>query len=109
MRRLTWLLAAILVTAACSSDPAPDPGPRFDNGEQAEITCMMHQPHAPGARYTDEALRRTDESMALLRYYTANGRKSYCDGAGPTDIDRSWIRLYVQLGADESNVASLIG
>ncbi|QXV63356.1 hypothetical protein CVV72_33240 [Amycolatopsis sp. TNS106] len=95
------------VVTACSG-AAPDPDPRFDDettgGVATELTCMKHQPRAPGPRYTDEKLRRTDETLALLRYYTANGAKPYCDGSGPTDIDRQWVDLYVGLGADAGNV-----
>lgn len=108
------VLAALLggVVAACGV-AAPDSGPRFDdettNGAVRDLTCMKHQPQPPGARYTDDTARRTDESMGVLRYYTANGAKPYCDGQGPTDIDREWVEVYVELGADRKNVAALLG
>ncbi|WP_231104654.1 hypothetical protein [Haloechinothrix halophila] len=51
-------------------------------------------------------MRRSEETMTLLRYYTSHGRKPYCDGAGPTDVDRAWARLYVELGADPSNLGA---
>ncbi|GAB3718269.1 hypothetical protein GCM10027598_29850 [Amycolatopsis oliviviridis] len=95
------------VVAACSGS-SPDPGPRFDdetaNGVVTELTCMKHQPRAPGPRYTDDNIRRTDETLALLRYYTANGAKPYCDGNELTEIDRQWIDVYLGLGADEAKV-----
>ncbi|OXM45707.1 hypothetical protein [Amycolatopsis alba] len=95
------------IVTACSGT-APDPGPRFDdetvNGAMTELTCIKHQPRPPGPRYTDDTLRRTDETFALLRYYTANGAKPYCDGNDVTDVDRQWIDLYVRLGADEKNI-----
>ncbi|MFK0251851.1 hypothetical protein ACIQUM_44740 [Amycolatopsis azurea] len=101
----TLLFLAVVV--ACSGT-APGTGPRFDDettdGVATELTCMKHQPQAPGPRYTDETLRRTDETLALLRYYTANGAKPYCDGNDVTDIDRRWIDLYIALGADAEKV-----
>nr|AXL05641.1 hypothetical protein [uncultured bacterium] len=112
MPRLRNLVVSVLlctVVTACAE--APDPGPRFDDettGGTGDLTCMKHQPHAPGARYTDDTRRRTDETFALLSYYTTNGAKPYCDGAGPTAVDRQWIDLYVRFGADRENVASLL-
>ncbi|RSM80026.1 hypothetical protein DMH04_31010 [Kibdelosporangium aridum] len=111
-RHLVAFLAFLLIGAAACTDAGPDPGPRFDNeaadGVVTELTCMKHQPQGPGARYTDETLRRIDETLALLRYYTANGAKPYCDGKGLTDIDRQWVDIYVRLGADKGNVAALL-
>lgn len=101
---LVSALAAALLTAGCST--APDP--RFADEGLREISCMAHQPEAPGPRYTDPARRRTGEVLPLLRYYTANGAKPYCDGAGPTDIDKRWARLYAELGADATKVAALL-
>lgn len=103
MRRTTCLLLVALA-AGCTSEP---PDPRFDD-ESAELTCMRHQPEPPGPRYTDESTRRTDDTLVLLRYYTANGTKRYCDDNGPTDTDRAWLRLYVDLGADRANIAPLL-
>jgi hypothetical protein len=103
----TLLLGAVACTAA-----APDPGPRFADettgGTVRKLTCMAHQPAPPGARYTDATLRRTGETLALLRYYTANGGRPYCDGGRPTDVDRQWVDLYVRLGADRENVSALL-
>ncbi|MEU3769229.1 hypothetical protein AB0E55_29605 [Amycolatopsis keratiniphila] len=100
-------LVFLAVVVACS-EKAPDAGPRFDDettdGVVTELTCMKHQPEAPGPRYTDDSLRRTDEALALLRYYTANGAKPYCDGNDVTGIDRQWIDVYLALGADEEKV-----
>ncbi|MFE5508670.1 hypothetical protein ACFQ73_39240 [Amycolatopsis japonica] len=100
-------LVFLAVVVACS-EKGPDTGPRFDDettdGVVTELTCMKHQPRAPGARYTDDSIRRTDETLALLRYYTANGAKPYCDGNDVTDIDRQWIDVYLALGADEEKV-----
>jgi hypothetical protein len=106
------VVAALLLGAVACTESAPDPGPRFDDettgGAVRELDCMKHQPRPPGTRYTDDTLKRTNETLALLRYYTANGGKPYCDGDGPTDVDRQWIDLYVRLGADRDNVAPLL-
>lgn len=102
------LIALLLTLSACSSSP-PDPGPKFDDEGQAQLTCMKHQPAAPGPRYTDDTLRRTEDSLALLKYYTANGRKPFCDAGPATETDRAWAQLYVRLGADRTNVAPLAG
>jgi hypothetical protein len=107
------VLTALLFGAvtACAVD-APDPGPSFDDettgGVARDLTCMKHQSQPPGIRYTDHTARRTDKNLALLRYYTANSAKPYCDGHGPTDIDRQWLGIYVGLGADRKNVAALL-
>ncbi|WP_235783659.1 hypothetical protein [Amycolatopsis orientalis] len=99
------------VATACAVTAA-DSGPRFDDestdGAAVELSCMKHQPQAPGSRYTDASHRRTDELLALLRYYTANGGKPYCDGKSVTDVDRQWVDLYLQLGADRGNVTALV-
>jgi hypothetical protein len=105
MRPYVVLCAAVLV--ACSGEP--DPGPLFDNEGAGDITCLTHQASPPGARYGDEELRRTDEVMPLLRYYTAHGRKPFCDAEPATATDRAWAELYVTLGADRGNVANLLG
>jgi hypothetical protein len=99
-------LSTILLVAGCSTEQA-DPGPKFkDDGRK--IACMAHQPAKPGARYTDADLRRTDETLPVLRYYTTNAEKPYCDGKPPTEIDKAWGTLYVNLGADRKNVETLL-
>lgn len=112
-RRLRRAVLTALLFGAVAACTAPDPGRRFDDettgGAVRELTCMKHQPQPPGTRYTDDTTRRTGETLALLRYYTANGAKPYCDGHGPTDIDRQWVDIYVSLGADRKNVAALLG
>ncbi|MFJ8963256.1 hypothetical protein ACIRG5_28100 [Lentzea sp. NPDC102401] len=107
MRFLIPLLCGAAVLTACTT--TPDPGPVFDNENGKELTCLSHQPQAPGPRYTDEAMRSTGETLSLLRYYTVHGRKPFCDGKTPTDTDKQWAQLYVTLGADRANVTALLG
>jgi hypothetical protein len=100
------VLCALLV-AACGGSP-PEPGPVFDDEGRAEVTCLKHQAASPGARYSEEGMRNSAEVLDLLRYYTANGRKPYCDGSGPSANDKAWAELYARLGADRANVASIV-
>ncbi|PRY39474.1 hypothetical protein [Umezawaea tangerina] len=106
MRRTTALCALLLALTACTAQA--EPGPVFDDEGKADITCLGHQPAAPGARYSDEGMRRSDEVLPLLRYYTAHGRKPFCDGAGASADDKAWAELYVRLGADRANVSSIV-
>ncbi|MBE1467391.1 hypothetical protein [Kibdelosporangium phytohabitans] len=108
MRSACLLLCLLLAACTAAPPPAPDPGPLFDAQGQQPLTCMAHQPQPPGPRYTEPTQRRTDETLPLLRYYTAHAAKPYCDGNGPTDTDRAWARLYVELGADKTKVAPLL-
>ncbi|MDX8035429.1 hypothetical protein SK803_34920 [Lentzea sp. BCCO 10_0856] len=107
MRIPVLLLCSTTVLIACTS--TPDPGPVFDQEDGTELTCLRHQPQPPGPRYTDEAMRSTGEILSLLRYYTAHGRKPFCDGQAPTDTDKQWAQLYVTLGADRANVTAVLG
>lgn len=110
MRHITYAVLLALLTTACGTDQ-PDPGPRFDDersAETSELTCMKHQPDPPGPRYLDKSRRQTDDTLLMLRYYTTNGTKSYCDNKAPTDTDRQWLQLYVDLGADRANIAPLL-
>lgn len=107
MRCAVVATGLLLILAGCGPSP-PGPGPVFDNEGGTELTCMKHQPASPGIRYTDPALKKTGEIFSLLRYYTANGNKPYCDGKPATGIDKQWAQLYVTQGAIRSNVAPIL-
>jgi hypothetical protein len=107
MRCAVVAIGLLLMLAGCGSSP-PEPGPVFDNEGGAALTCMKHQPASPGARYTDPALRNTNEIFDVLRYYTANGNKPYCDRNPATGIDKEWAQLYLAQGAAPSNVAPIL-
>ena len=102
------LIAAALMLAGCTAAGA-DADVRFDDEAQAEVTCMKHQTSPPGKTYTDAEGVPTDAVLPVLRYYTKNGRKKYCDGADPNANDKAWAAVYVDLGANSANVASVTG
>lgn len=91
-----------LVLAGCGGDDG-----RFDPGE-GEITCMEHQTQEPGTAYTVGEDGDTAARLAVLRYYVDNGSKPYCDGEPPTEIDRLWAQLVVDLGGSEDSVAPIL-
>lgn len=97
---LPALVLVLLAVAGCTDDG----GPRFNGEGGRDVRCLVHQPEPPGSRYTDPERRDTAEILMVLRYYTAHGRKPYCDGNGPTEADQAWIDLYLSQGADPGNV-----
>jgi hypothetical protein len=107
MRRAVVATGLLLILTGCSPSP-PGPGPLFDNEGGVALTCMKHQPALPGTRYTDLALRNTVEILNVLRYYTANGNKPYCDRNPATGIDKEWAKFYLAQGTVRSNVASIL-
>lgn len=100
--RLVLVVLAVVAVAGCSS--AGQPGALFDDERQADIACMRHQPQQPGEEYFSEENWDTNVSLPILRYYTANGRKPYCDGGAATAADKGWRELYLKMGADEKNL-----
>lgn len=98
------LLAAFGAVAACSSTPDPV----FDNEGGQEVTCMAHQTAEPGARYLDLEMRDTADVFAVLRYYTANGTKPYCDNAPATDADRAWAEFYADQVGSPDRVSAIL-
>ncbi|MGH3924153.1 MAG: hypothetical protein ACRDTT_15025 [Pseudonocardiaceae bacterium] len=102
------LLPALTLTLLATIGCADDGGPLFNNEGNQEISCLQHQSEPPGSRYTDSERRDTAEVLTVLRYYTAHGTKPYCDSAPPTEADRAWAELYVQQGADRTNVAPIL-
>ncbi len=108
MRALAVACGLLLATVGgCSS--TPDPGPVFNNEGAQEVACMAHQSDRPGARYTDLDQRNTGEVLALMRYFTANGAKPYCDATPATDADKAWAQVYVDLGGTTPMVPTVLG
>jgi hypothetical protein len=109
--RLRVSATVLLVTAAMAGCGGPEGGPVFDNEGGRPVECMAHQQEPPGSRYLDTQSPEFDTAdlFAVLRYYTANGTKPFCDGAPATDADRAWAELYVgQTGARE-RVSTVLG
>ncbi|MBA3418720.1 MAG: hypothetical protein H0U09_08490 [Geodermatophilaceae bacterium] len=104
--RCTALGAALLLLlplTGCSSDDG-----RFDPGGSGEISCMEHQTEEPGTAYTGGENGDTAAVLAVLRYYVSNGAKPYCDGEPPTETDRMWAQLVVDLGGNADSVAPIL-
>lgn len=105
-------LAATLATAGCAGgtdDRKAADTPSFNAESGAELTCIAHQGRPPGAGYTATGGNAdTARILEMLRYYTTHGRKPYCDQQPPTDNDRRWAGLYVELGAARTNVAAIL-
>ncbi|SFQ95377.1 hypothetical protein SAMN04488564_10184 [Lentzea waywayandensis] len=102
MKKLIVLAALALGLAACSTESTPTA--QFDDERQSDVSCMKHQEQTPGEEYFDEGNWDTVVSLSLLRYYTSNGAKPYCDGKSATDADQGWRKLYVQMGAEKNNL-----
>lgn len=108
MHTRTRLLPALAFALLAATGCADDGGPVFSNEGGRQITCMRHQPEPPGSRYTDMQRRNTAELFAVLRYYTANGTKPFCDKAPATEADRAWAEFYVRQAADRDHVKPLL-
>jgi hypothetical protein len=107
VRRIAVAFGLLLAAAGgCSS--TPDPGPVFNNEGAGEVACMAHQADGPGARYTVQEMRNTAEVLAVMRYFTANGAKPYCDATPATEADRAWAQVYVDLGGTNEKVPSVL-
>ncbi len=100
---LALLAVPVLLVAGCSSDDG-----RFDPGGQDEITCMEHQEDSPGTAYTGGAEGDTAAILQVFRYYVANGDKPYCDDEPPTETDKEWAQLVVDLGGSRDSVSAIL-
>ena len=100
---LAWVLGGCASTDSASG--------RFDPGTAAApLTCLAHQSDQPGVAYTAGEGADTAAIFTMLKYFTANKSvTAYCDGKVPTKIDRTWARLYIDLGAEAANVTHIVG
>lgn len=104
MRRLAGALGlAAVLLAGCGGDDG-----RFDPGGSDEIECMEHQDASPGTEYTGGEDADSAAILQVFRYYVANGSKPYCDGEPPSDNDREWAQLVVDLGGSDDSVAPIL-
>ncbi|MFD7989171.1 hypothetical protein ACFV4M_38130 [Kitasatospora indigofera] len=97
---------ALLLLAPLSGCGASDDGSLDTQAGAAAPTCLVHQSKAPGSRYTAGEHADTGSVLELMRYYTANGTKDFCDGRPATGTDRRWTELYTALGGDRAHVAT---
>jgi len=103
MRRLAGaVVLAAVVLSGCGSDDG-----RFDPGGD-DLECMEHQEDSPGTAYTGGEDSDSAAILQVFRYYVANGSKPYCDGEPPSDNDREWAQLVVDLGGSEASVAPIL-
>ena len=93
--------------AACSGSAAS--GQFDDQAGSRTLSCLEHQASAPGKDYSAGEHADTTRVLRLLRYYSGNGNRPYCDGKPPSKTDRAWARRYVDLGADRTHVARILG
>lgn len=97
--------AALIAASGCSaSRSAAAAAATFDAQGGGRVTCLAHQTHRPTAIFGPGSQQQTGAVMVVLHYYTANGTDRFCDGHGPTVIDRDWTRLYRAMGANPANL-----
>ncbi|MFD9124554.1 hypothetical protein [Kitasatospora sp. NPDC059571] len=95
------LIAAVTALTGCSADHSGS----FDaQAGTPSPTCLQHQTRTPGTPYTAGESADPRAVLEMMRYYTANGTKHYCDGKPPTDTDQRWTALYRTLGGDPERV-----
>ncbi|MFD9700409.1 membrane lipoprotein lipid attachment site-containing protein [Lentzea sp. NPDC059081] len=103
MKKLIVFVFAALALTACTSQGDVATA-QFDDERQSDVPCMKHQDQTPGEEYFDEGDWDTVVSLSILRYYTTNGTKPYCDGKAASEADQGWRKLYVRMGADQTNL-----
>lgn len=81
--------------------------PGFKPG--AEVSCLEHQTDLPNAAYQGGSSAQAVPELTFLAYYTAAGRKPFCDGGSASDEDKAWAQLYVQLTTNAENVSTILG
>lgn len=102
-----------LLTACSGGGGKKDAAPSGADGAFAPApgtaSCQEHQRNEPGVEYTSEEEGDTGKVFELLKHYTANGLKPYCDGKPPTDLDKKWSALFLGFGADAGLVSPELG
>lgn len=104
MRRVVVVVGVVgVVLAGCGGDDG-----RFNVGASDEVECMEHQEESPGTAYTGGDEGDSAAILQVFRYYVTNGSKPYCDGEPPSETDREWAQLVVDLGGSEDSVAPIL-
>ena len=102
---LLTVLAAVWSIAQASQAKAG----AFDNQGGKVVSCLTHQSAGPSAPYRAGADADTGRVLRMMRYYTVNGNKPFCDGKVANSADAAWAQLYVDLGAKRANVGRVMG
>jgi hypothetical protein len=105
--KIIAITAAALCAVAVAGCGGPSGGSFASPGTQA-LSCMQHQPKPPSTSYTDPAKQNTAAGFEVLRYYTTNGDRPYCDHKAATKNDKAWAKLYLKLGADPKLVRGVL-
>ncbi len=90
---LVLVLGGLL--AGCTD--APPEGATFVLPGDDVVDCQEHQPEEPSDAYAGDAGSDTVAMLDLLRYWTENGDKPYCDGEPATETDLLWQETVVRL------------
>lgn len=108
------VVALFFVLTACTAggggkkDAAAPGGGAFAPAPGA-ATCQEHQKNEPNVDYTSAEEGDTAKVFELLKHYTANGRKPYCDGKPPSDLDKTWAKVFLGFGADPGLISPELG
>ncbi|WP_052443329.1 hypothetical protein [Streptacidiphilus neutrinimicus] len=97
--------AALLAAAALLSGCTATEGALNAQPDTPSPTCLVHQSKDPATRYTAGTSADTLSILELMRYYTANGTKPFCDGKPATATDHRWMDLYTRLGGDRTHIS----
>ncbi|MFE6747325.1 hypothetical protein ACFVGM_15825 [Kitasatospora purpeofusca] len=104
--RRALLLCLIVLAAAPLTACGTEPKGSFDaQPGTPSPSCIQHQSQDPGTEYTGREKSDPRAVLEMMRFYTANGTRAYCDGRPPTDTDRRWTELYAELGGDAGRVS----
>lgn len=91
----TLAAGALLLLAGCTA--AEPQGATFVLPTSDVVDCQEHQPAGPSSAYAGDEDSDTVAMLDLLRYWTENGDKPYCDGEPPTEADQEWAETVTRL------------
>lgn len=86
---------SLVALAGCTA--AKPEGATFVLPTTEVVECQEHQTVGPSDAYAGDTGSDTVAMLELLRYWTANGDKPYCDGEPPTEVDEEWAETVARL------------